>query len=318
MALAHLGELAALTTACCWTVTGLSFEAAGRRVGSLSVNLIRLFLALGFLCIFGWIARGLPLPTDAPARAWLWLGLSGLIGFSIGDLCLFRAYVLVGSRISMLMMALVPPMVALIGLGFLRESLVARDWLGMAVTVAGVAWVVLEGHPAPRAVGAQIASSPRQGSKDRDAAVSPHEGRWRGVILALVGAICQAIGLVFSKRGMGDYDAFASTQIRIIAGIAGFAVVFFLTHWWRRAFQALSNRAAMARITLGAFFGPFLGVSFSLLAVQHTQAGIAATIMALVPVFIILPSVLIFHERVSARAVGGAFLAVAGVALLFL
>jgi len=352
MAVAHFGELAALTTACCWTVTGLSFEAAGKRVGSLSVNLIRLFLALGFLTLFGLITRGRPLPLDAPAQAWLWLGLSGLIGFSIGDLCLFRAYVLVGSRVSMLLMALVPPMVALIGRVFLNETLMLRDWIGMAITVGGVGWVILEGRGANAA--AQAAAEPAlaaaargraarapAGAADRDEvggtgfsgefapvalaisqkllpAAVHHDKRWRGVLLALVGAISQAVGLVFSKRGMGDYNAFASTQIRIILGIAGFIVIFFLTHWWQRAFQALFNRPAMVRIGLGAFFGPFLGVSFSLLAVQHTQAGIAATIMALVPVFIILPSVLVFHEKVSTRAIIGACLAVAGTALLFL
>ena len=294
----HPGELAALATACCWTITGLSFEAAGRRVGSLSVNLIRLFIALGLLSVFGVLTRGRFLPTDASAHAWIWLGVSGLIGFSLGDLCLFRAYVLVGSRIAMLMMALVPPMVALIGWFLLDERLGARDWLGMAVTVVGVAWVILERGPDSAGL--------REGKKVQ------------GVLLALGGAVGQAIGLVLSKRGMGSYNAFAATQIRILAGLAGFVVLFFAIRWWPRVGVALTNRAAMARITLGAVFGPFLGVSLSLLAVQNTTAGVAATIMAIVPVLIIAPAILLFHERVSLRAMVGACLAVGGVALLFL
>ncbi|HSN55647.1 MAG TPA: DMT family transporter, partial [Candidatus Sulfomarinibacteraceae bacterium] len=81
----HAGELAALATACCWTVTGLAFQAAGRRVGSLPVNLIRLVMAVFLLGGFTWATRGMPLPMDAPRHAWLWLSLSGLVGFTIGD-----------------------------------------------------------------------------------------------------------------------------------------------------------------------------------------------------------------------------------------
>ncbi|MFH1143350.1 MAG: DMT family transporter [Candidatus Eisenbacteria bacterium] len=311
MAPAHLGELAALTTAVCWTVTGLSFEAASRRVGSLSVNLIRLFIAFGLLCLFGAITRGKPLPSDADANAWLWLGLSGLIGFSLGDLCLFRAYVLVGARVAMLMMSLVPPMVALIGKAFLHEDLALRHWVGMAVTVAGVMWVVLEKR---RAGGGLTQEEQLNGAGVRNASGR----RLPGVLLALVGAIGQAVGLVMSKKGMGDYNAFASTQIRILAGLAGFVILFFFIRWWPRVWTAMANRPAMARTALGATFGPFLGVSFSLLAVQHTQAGVAATIMAIVPVLIIAPAAILFHQRVTARAVLGACMAVAGVGILFL
>jgi drug/metabolite transporter (DMT)-like permease len=298
MDFAHLGEVAALGTAVCWTITGLSFESAGRRIGSLSVNLIRLVMALLLLCVFGALTRGRALPTDASGDAWLWLGLSGLIGFSLGDLCLFRAYVLVGSRIATLTMALVPPMVALIGGVFLHETLAARDWIGMAITVAGVAWVVLERSHGVNGL---------RGDK-----------RMQGVLLAFAGAVGQAVGLVMSKRGMGEYNAFASTQIRIIAGLIGFIVIYFAIDWWPRAYAALADRGAMARTALGATFGPFMGVSLSLVAVQNTKAGVAATIMAIVPVLIIAPAVFFFHERVTPRAVAGACLAVAGVALLFL
>ena len=111
----HAGELFALLTALCWTVAAMSFEAAGKRVGSLAVNFIRLVLALLFHAIFSLLMRGSLFPLDAPAHAWLWLSLSGLVGFTIGDLLLFRALVVVGARVSMLMMALVPPITALIG-----------------------------------------------------------------------------------------------------------------------------------------------------------------------------------------------------------
>jgi drug/metabolite transporter (DMT)-like permease len=292
------GELAALGTAVCWTTSSLAFSAAGRRIGSLSLNLIRLVLAFAFLAAFCWLRRGIPLPTDATPHAWAWLSLSGLIGFVLGDLCLFKAFVLVGPRISMLVMSLAPPITAVVGWAWLGEQLAALDIAGMALTIAGIAWVVLEGQPA--------------GVVDAPRTVSP-----AGLVLALLGAVGQAVGLVISKVGMGDYDPFAATQIRILAGMAGFALLFFALRWWGRLFGSLRHRAAMGFATLGAFAGPAVGVSLSLVAIRHTQTGIAATIMSLVPVLII-PAVIVLHrERVSPRAVLGALLAVGGVALLW-
>ncbi|RJO74267.1 MAG: DMT family transporter [Myxococcales bacterium] len=295
--LSHVGELAALITAFCWTVTALSFEAAGRRIGSLAVNLLRLLLAFVWLTLYNAIARDLPLPTDASGHAWLWLAASGVVGFLIGDLALFRAFVLIGSRLSMLLMALVPPMTALIGWFFLGEGLGAFDLLGMTLTLAGVCWVVAERAP--------------------NGANGPTRRPWGGIALGFVGALGQAVGLVFSKVGMGSYSPFAATQIRVLTGVVGFSLLFAFIGWWPKVIAGLKEARAMRLVTLGSIFGPFLGVSFSLLAVQRTQAGVAATIMSIVPVLIIPPSVWIFKERVSPRAAFGAAVAVAGVALLF-
>jgi len=292
------GELAGLGTAFCWSVSVLAFEAAGRRVGSVAVNLIRLVMAVVFLGVYLTVVRGNPLPTDASGHAWIWLGVSGLVGFTIGDLLLFRALVVIGARVSMLLMCLVPPMTALTGWVLLGETLSPVDWLGMALTVGGVTWVVSERKidEAGMRVGLPL----------------------RGVLLGIGGAAGQAVGLGLSKYGMQRYDAVAATQIRVLAGIAGFVVIFVGLGWLPRIRAAVRDRRAMAQTSLGAFFGPFLGVSLSLVAVKHTQAGVAATLMALVPVTILIPTVLIKHERVSVRAVLGAFVAVGGAALLFL
>lgn len=295
----YSGEIAALATAVCWTVTALAFESAGRRIGSLAVNFIRLVMAVFFLAGAAWLLRGVAWPTDATLHAWIWLSISGLIGFTIGDLFLFEAFVVIGSRRSMLIMSLVPPITALVGWLVMGEVLTVRDWFGMALTVGGVAWVISE----------------RQPSAKGDTRAGPALG---GVLLGLGGALGQAVGLVLSKYGMQDYSALAATQIRVFAGIVGFAVLFAVIGWWPRVWVGLRDRDGMIRTSVGAFFGPFLGVTGSLLAVKYTQAGVAATIMAIVPVLIIPPAVLLHRERVTPRAVAGAVLAVVGVGILFL
>ena len=300
----HAGEFASLLTAIFWTITALSFEAAGKRIGSLAVNILRLIVGFVFLSIFTWYYRGYLLPVDADARTWFYLVLSGLFGFVLGDLCLFQSFVVIGARISMLIMALSPPMTAFIGWIILGEKMAPLSWAGMILTITGIALVVLkrEDHP--------------------DATITRKKFRFNypvwGILLGLGGALGQAVGLVLSKFAMNGYSPFASSQIRILAGIAGFLVVFLVTGKWGNIFRAFTDKKALSQLSLGAFFGPFLGVSFSLISVSLTSTGIASTIMALVPVLIIIPSVILFREKVTLKEVAGALLAVGGVALFFI
>lgn len=300
----YFGEIAAILTAVFWTVTSLAFESAGKKVGSLSVNLIRLVMAFFFIGIYSFIARGFFFPSDATLFQWKWLALSGLVGFVIGDLLLFQALVVVGARIAMLVMALAPPFAAFIGWLLLGEVMSPMKLLGMAVTLLGIVIVILKRERVT------------ENGKSKKKLKSNYSAQ--GILLALGGALGQAGGLVLSKKGMGDYDAFSSAQIRVLTGIAGFTILFFFMKRWPKVLEALKHIPAMKRITLGAFFGPFLGVSFSLLAVQHTQAGIAATLMAISPVIIIAPAIILFKEKVNWKEIFGAIITVGGVALFFL
>lgn len=300
MPAAYTGQLAALGAASLWACTALAIEEAARRVGSLSVNLIRLVMAFGFLALTGVLRRGLPLPVDATAHAWGWLTLSGLVGFVFGDLCLYRAYLVIGPRLSSLMMSLVPPLTALIGWLALGETLTGRDLVGMTFTVGGIAWAILE-----------------RGKMRGLGAASGHV-TLSGIALGLGGALGQAGGLILSKIGMGRYDAFAATQVRVLAGIAGYSLLFVALGWWPRVRDGVRDRRALGFCLLGAFCGPFLAVSLSLIAIRDTAAGVAASIMALTPVLIIPLVILLRGERVGIGGLAGAVVAVCGVALLFL
>lgn len=302
---AYSGQLAALGAATCWAFSALFFANATRSMGVLSLNVIRLVIGFGFLSAAAWALRGLPLPTDASPHAWAWLAVSGLIGFVFGDLCLFMAYVRIGTRLASLMMALSPLLTALIGWLLLGETLTGRDLLGMTLTVAGIGWAVFDRTPAASAQ--ELVSQPR-------AVLSG----FTGLALGFGGALGQAGGLVLSKLGMGSYDAVAATQVRVLAGIAGYVLILSALRWWPRVGESLNDRRALGFAALGAFFGPFLGVSLSLFAVRHTVAGVAASIMALQPVIIIPLVVILYRERVGIGGVLGALVAVAGVALLFL
>lgn len=294
----HYGEFAALLTAFVWTVSAFAFESASKRIGSLAVNIIRLVIGLAFLSAFSFIQRGYILPFDAPGYNWLWLSLSGLVGFVLGDLFLFKSYTVIGSRFSMLIMTLVPPVTTFFSWIMLGERLKLLHFAGMVLTFSGIALAIFNQGTNGERFSLKLAPA--------------------GILYAFGGAVGQALGLVLSKIGLRDYDPFAATQIRVIAGIAGFAALITIMSRWKQVIGSLKDKPGIQASALGAFFGPFLGVSFSLISVRHTEAGIASTIMAVVPVLIIPPAVILYKQKVTIAEIIGAVISVAGVAVFFM
>ncbi|NQT76223.1 MAG: DMT family transporter [Bacteroidetes bacterium] len=295
----YTGELAALATAFFWAVTAMSFEVASRKIGSIAVNMIRLVLAFIFLSTFNLIVRGLILPTDAGMHEWIWLSVSGLVGFVFGDYFLFRAFATISARIAMLIMTLVPPITALIGWMVLGESMTLQEVTGMLLTISGISMAIF--------------SRRGEGNNKKIRLSYPVQG----ILFALGGAVGQAVGLVLSKYGMGDYHAFAATQIRIIAGMIGFAIIIIVLRKGSLIRNAFKSRRGMTATAIGSVFGPFLGVSFSLIAVKYATTGVASTIMAIVPILLIPPAVLFLRQKISWLEILGAFISVGGVTLFF-
>ncbi len=294
----NVGELAALATAFCWSLSATAFELSGKKVGSLSVNYIRLVTGFIFISVFTFFTRGYFLPIDATSKNWIFLSISGLIGFFIGDLFLFQSYLEVGSRVSMLIMATSPPIAALLGFIIFGEKLRVISILGMAITLLGIAIVILSKNPDEKKI--KVTHSVK------------------GLTYAFLGSLGQSVGLIFSKIGMGEYNPFAATQIRIIAGFISFTILFIYLKKWDDLKLALKDKKAMLGITIGSIFGPFVGVSLSLLSLQYTSAGISSTITSIVPVTIIPLSMLVFKEKIKLKEILGAITTVAGVAVLFL
>lgn len=311
----YLGETISLCVAISWTATALCFEYAGKRTGALNLNIIRLLMAMVMLGITLTFTSGSAVPFDAGGEAWLWLGVSGLVGYVFGDFCLLNSYNIIGSRFGQLFMTLAPPAAAISGYFLLGEELGIKAIAGMAVTLLGIGISITGG-------------TETVDSHKRHGITLP----LNGVLFGIGAGIGQGVGLVFSKMGMDAYIAhippqtpleemmipFASTQIRAITGLAGFLVIMAARRGGKSLMMSMKNGRAMTAAAGGTFFGPFLGVSLSLLAVQFTEAGIASTLMALTPIMILLPSHLFFKEKVTARQIAGAFVSVAGTSLFFI
>jgi drug/metabolite transporter (DMT)-like permease len=239
------------------------------------------------------------LPTDASPTTWWYLGLSGLCGFFLADLLFFRALVLIGPRRALLVQSLTPLITALLAAAILGDRLGLLDWLGMLLTVTGITWVI-------------------SGRRASTHSAAGQEQLGVGLGLAIAATVAQAIGFVFSKQGIGQYDAVAGTLIRVLAALVGFVVLTTCARRWTTMLGALRHREAMAITAYGSLVGPCLGVALSLVAIRHCHAGVAATLISTSPVMILPFAVLLYRERLNVHAIGGAVLSVCGVALLTL
>ncbi len=296
------GELAALGTAVCWSFTAIFFSYAGRRAGADVVNRSRLLFACLYLLVAHRLLEGAFFPTGVEPFRWSWLAVSSLLGLVLGDAFLFRAYVLIGPRLAMLLMSTVPVFSAVFGRLLFNEAITGVEAAGILLAIAGIAWVVTEGRPE---------------GKGGD----PHADRQqyrRGLLFALLGALGQVTNLVAARYALvDDFPALSATLIRIVialvvlwgAAAARGQVGPTLRHW--------GDRRVLRAILLGAFVGPFLGIWLSLVAVQNARLGIASTLMALPPVLLIPLEFAAFRQRVSRRGIAGTVVALAGVALLF-
>ena len=234
------------------------------------------------------------LPFDASYHEWFWFGLSGVIGFFLGDLFLFKSFVVIGSRTAALIMSFVPMLTAIIGWIFLDEILSALNIVAIVISLVGIVVAI-----ANKKMKLNIP--------------------FKGFMYAFAGALGQALGLLLSKKGMEfNYDPIAGTQIRAIFGVISFMLLITYLKRWPKIKEATQHKSAMGSVLIGSFFGPFIGVALSLYAIYQTKIGIASTLMSFMPILIIWPSAIMFNEKIKLQHVIGAIISIIGVSLFFM
>ena len=311
----YLGELISIGVAFSWTATALLSEFGSKRLGNLTLNVLRMSLTLLFSLVLFGVVTGSILPPGASAEAIGWMLLSGLVGYVIGDFCLFQCYIIIGSRYGQLFMTLAPLSAALMAWVTLGQQMTAMSIVAMLVTLFGICISVL-GRGEHHKVSLKLPLN--------------------GVLFAIGAAVCQGVGLVLSKIGMDHYETgitnslqqsvvipewlvpFSANFYRCVAGIIGFTILLYFREGMAPLREAIHDKKGLTVATATTIFGPFVGVGFSLMAVQYTAAGIASTLMAMTPIIILLPSYWIFHEKITWKAVVGAVISVVGVSLFFL
>lgn len=307
----YLGEIISLGVALSWTVAALASEIGSRSLGVFVMNVWRMAIALILSALLLWWTLGKPYPVYASEDTWMWLLASGVVGYFLGDWCLFNSYLTIGSRYGQLFMTLAPMFTALFAWMLLGQHLSFGSLLAMLVTLTGIAITVLSRDHHHVCVNLPT----------------------KGVLYGIGAALGQGVGLVLSKIGLDHYVAdvpadilssvehflpFASNMIRCVAGFVCFSAWLILSGKSGKMLASISEHRGMLAMLVAVLSGPFVGVGFSLMAVQHTAAGIASTIMALTPILILLPSKWLFGQAITIRGIIGAVVSVFGVSLFFL
>lgn len=307
----YLGEFIAISTALTWTATAIFAEVASKRIGPLQLNVIRMVLSIILLSLTLLIFTGAPYPLYTNHSVWFWLSLSGFVGYVFGDYCLFNSYVIIGSRFGQLFMTLAPLFAALFGFILLSESLSLNALLGMVITLFGI----------------EVSVFNKRNKKNHNSVLPT-----KGIMYGIGAALGQGVGLVLSKIGMDYYKEsipsemtnviailpFTATLIRAITGLIGFLVIMFFQKKFTLLVSVLRDRKGMNAAFWSTFTGPFIGVSLSLMAIQYISTGIASTLMALTPIFILWPAHILFKQTITFKEVIGACISVFGTSLFFI
>jgi drug/metabolite transporter (DMT)-like permease len=303
----YYGEAMAILAAVIFSWTSVFFTTAGQRLGVTLVNLLRLPVAAICLALTRLALTGEIWPQDLALSQYMWIGLSGIIGLAIGDSALFQAFTTIGPRRSMTMMALSPVFTVVVAWSLLDEQLGLVALLGIAVIIAGV---MLASFGKARGQG-QFGQIPAKTLR-------------AGLLLALLAAMGQGLGSAFAKMGMisssgqaSGCDPLSATLIRLVAASVGYWAVVLPRQNIPDLVRRLHDRKGTGALAIAILMGPFISVWVSLVAIKNADTGIAQVLLGMVPVFVILPSWLVYRDRPTPLSLLGVCVAVGGGVLLF-
>jgi drug/metabolite transporter (DMT)-like permease len=309
MSFQYYGELMAILTTLSWTICIFPFTEASRRLGPNTVNHYRLLLAvilLSLILITFKEFNFIKLFTEPHLDNWIWLGLSGIIGLTLGDYFGFTMYAIVGTRLGSLFASLSPGAALLFGFILLGETINLIGIIGIVITSIGVAWISLSK--------AEHAKIPDHG----------HGKISKGILFGILSAICQGVGLVLAKKGFynpniqEEINPIHATWIRMItATLTIFAVSFVSGKIKTISLPLLNNQNnGIKYMIAGTLFGPVMGVSMSLYTISVLNVSMAQTIFSLVPVFVLPIAYWIYKEKITIKSLLGALIATLGLIIL--
>jgi drug/metabolite transporter (DMT)-like permease len=293
----YIGEIAALTTALCWSITSYAFTNAARRIGAIQVNIDRMVLAsIMLISIIGIFGISLSLTFNQISN----LVISGTLGLVLGDSFLFKSFQLIGARLGIIIMAAVPVLSTILAFFFLNEIISLLGMFGMLLTIAGILIVVLE----------------RKIPEENKTSISKI-----GIFYGFLGALGQASGLIFAKFAFhgGELNGFAASFIRLFSASIILLPLAATFRRYKNPFHTYPKDGYSTKVILiGTLFGPVLGITGSLIAIEYAKVGIASTLMATMPIIMLPISRFYFKEKLDWKAIIGAFVAVIGAAIIFM
>jgi drug/metabolite transporter (DMT)-like permease len=297
------GEAKALLAAFIWALTIIVLTSQTRRIGAISLNVVRgIFGGLFLLAILPFTSAGGELHDMSAATAVAMVG-SGILIFCIGDSLYFLSLPALGASIAVPLAESSYPLITfLIAWLWLGEALSPVFLIGSCFVVIGIIFLSGEARHPPLIDGLDgTDSDPVPGLRPR----------WRvGIPLVAGVAITWAIGTVWFKAGSGNLGPLSASVLRITPAVILLAP---LAH---RLPHGLELRSYSRADFIGAAFTGIFGVGVAGLlhvaAIQEIGASRTSILTATIPLFTLPLAVVFLHERVTPRVVLGTVACVIG------
>lgn len=290
------GEFFALFTAISWTFSSLTFGKISKEYDTQVANFLRVTIGtimVGFVCLFG--SRHLFLPTDVTWENLKIISLSGFIGMFLGDLFLFKAYNMIGARVTMLIMALSPIIVSIIDFLFLSVTLYPIQIFAILITCLGIILVIFKTEDKKISLGFSV----------------------KGLFYAFLATLGQSLGVILTKLGSTTYDSLATSQIRLGVAIFFFGALVLYEGKSKETIKMITSKRALSLLLIGTFFSVF-GIAALIEAFKSANASIASTISSTSPIIMIPCSILFYKEKIRKNEIIGAIISVVGLSIFFL
>lgn len=304
------GLIFALLTTVSWSIGIFPFTEAAKRMGANPLNHFRLLLATLILLVLAFAADPSGFSemfSSQRTQAWIWLGLSGIIGLTIGDYFGFAMFAILGPRTGSVLTTFAPGAALAVGMVLTGDRLSITGIIGMLVTIFGV-------------IAISLSRNERKSIPE-----SRHGSLAKGIIFGVLAAFCQGAGLALAKKGLvpsyagqPDVHPFQATFIRMSTATASLFLLTSVQRGWSSLMPSFrgDGRTGMKYAVLGTLFGPVIGVSLSLATVARLEASVAQTVFSLVPVFVLLITLAYHKQPLRWQTAAGVFVAVAGVIIL--
>lgn len=304
----NTGIIFALLTTLSWSICIFPFTQAARKLGLNPLNNFRLILAtliIGTVSLLHGFNNFIEIFSHGYLNAWFWLGLSGIIGLTIGDYFAFAMYSVLGARIGSVLTTFAPAAALILGALIINERISFIGIMGIAITITGVNFV-------------SLGKSEREKIPDHG-----HGSIAFGIIAGILAALCQGAGLVLAKKGMMSFnniqlDPVYATFMRLVSASTSLIIFTLLFGKIKEVLVPLvsnKNNGLKYAVT-GTIFGPVLGVGLSLFTVSIIDPSVAQTIFSLVPAFAFILSVFFFREKFTRNSIIGLIVSITGVIIL--
>ncbi len=289
-----LGSGAALGSAMAWAMGSILYRKIGDAASPLGMNLGKGLLGLALLAIWLLFVGVEPMDT----RSVVYLAISGLLGIALGDTFFFMALVRIDPRQTLLLGTVGQVFTVLLALLFLGERPTTLTWIGIVLVLGGVTWVLRERLP--------------RESRER------RKVRAAGIAYGLIASILMSSSIITAKVGVATVPTVQATGLRLLSGMVGLGLYGLATRDLRAWLQPFANVSLLRSIIVAVVVTIFGGFWLSIVSLKYIDASAATILTSTEPLFVLPLVVLFLGERVSFKAVLGASVAVAGVALVLL